>query len=63
MAIPTEPIGSIPGPLKLPGGDCGSTHSADVDYAGLLPSLFELQVGNFYIAPIDPRIETPEEVE
>lgn len=75
-----------------PGGDRDSTHSADVDYSELLPSLFELQVGNFYIAmagekeplrvekmireylkpdqrvfigvvaPIDPRIETPEEV-
>jgi 5-methyltetrahydropteroyltriglutamate--homocysteine methyltransferase len=75
-----------------PGGDRDSTHSADVDYAELLPSLFELKVGNFYIAlagerdrprvlkiireymkpdqrifvgvvaPIDPRIETPEEV-
>jgi 5-methyltetrahydropteroyltriglutamate--homocysteine methyltransferase len=33
-----------------PGADCDSTHSADVDYAELLPSLFELQVGNFYIA-------------
>lgn len=33
-----------------PGGDCDSTHSADVDYAQLLPSLFELNVGNFYIA-------------
>jgi 5-methyltetrahydropteroyltriglutamate--homocysteine methyltransferase len=33
-----------------PGGDCDSTHSADVDYAELLPSLFELRVGNFYIA-------------
>jgi 5-methyltetrahydropteroyltriglutamate--homocysteine methyltransferase len=33
-----------------PGGDCDSTHSADVDYAELLPSLFELNVGNFYIA-------------
>jgi 5-methyltetrahydropteroyltriglutamate--homocysteine methyltransferase len=32
-----------------PGGDRDSTHSADVDYAQLLPSLFELQVGNFYI--------------
>lgn len=32
-----------------PGGDCDSTHSADVDYAELLPSLFELNVGNFYI--------------
>jgi 5-methyltetrahydropteroyltriglutamate--homocysteine methyltransferase len=75
-----------------PGGDCDSTHSADVDYAELLPSLFELKVTNFYIAlagerdraralkiirrylkpqqlifvgvvsPIDPRVETPEEV-
>jgi 5-methyltetrahydropteroyltriglutamate--homocysteine methyltransferase len=75
-----------------PGGDLDSTHSADVDYAELLPSLFELMVGNFYIAlagekdrarvlkiirdymkpgqrifvgvvaPIDPRVETPEEV-
>jgi 5-methyltetrahydropteroyltriglutamate--homocysteine methyltransferase len=75
-----------------PGGDCDSTHSADVDYAELLPSLFQLDVGNFYIAlaaepdrvrvlkiireflqphqrvfvgvvsPIDPRIDTPEEV-
>ncbi len=33
-----------------PGGDRDSTHSADVDYAELLPSLFELRVGNFYIA-------------
>ena len=31
------------------GGDRDSTHSADVDYAQLLPSLFELRVGNFYI--------------
>jgi 5-methyltetrahydropteroyltriglutamate--homocysteine methyltransferase len=75
-----------------PGGDLDSTHSADVDYAELLPSLFQLQVGNFYVAlagekdrprvlkilrdhlrpgvrlfvgvisPIDPRVETPEEV-
>lgn len=75
-----------------PGGDRDSTHSADVDYAELLPSLFELKVGNFYvalageadrvralriirqylkpdqrvfvgvIAPIDPRVETAEEV-
>jgi 5-methyltetrahydropteroyltriglutamate--homocysteine methyltransferase len=75
-----------------PGGDQDSTHSADVDYADLLPSLFELKVGNFYIQlaserdrprvldliaenlqpgqtvfvgvtdPIDPRVETPEEV-
>jgi 5-methyltetrahydropteroyltriglutamate--homocysteine methyltransferase len=75
-----------------PGGDCDSTHSADVDYAELLPSLFELKAGRFYVAlaaendrtrvlkiikrylkpdqrvfigvvaPIDPRIEMPEEV-
>ncbi len=32
-----------------PGGDQDSTHSADVDYAELLPSLFELEAGNFYI--------------
>jgi 5-methyltetrahydropteroyltriglutamate--homocysteine methyltransferase len=75
-----------------PGGDRDSTHSADVDYADLLPSLFELRAGNFYIAlagekdrvrvlkticqylkpdqrafvgvvsPIDPRVDSPEEV-
>jgi 5-methyltetrahydropteroyltriglutamate--homocysteine methyltransferase len=75
-----------------PGGDRDSTHSAEVDYAELLPSLFELQAGNFYvalageqdrvqvlkiirkhmksdqrifvgvIAPIDPHIESAEEV-
>jgi 5-methyltetrahydropteroyltriglutamate--homocysteine methyltransferase len=33
-----------------PGGDCDSTHSADVDYAELLPSLFQLKADNFYIA-------------
>ncbi|WP_214414123.1 cobalamin-independent methionine synthase II family protein [Sphaerisporangium fuscum] len=32
-----------------PGGDQDSTHSADVDYAGLLPKLFQLKAGNFYI--------------
>ena len=75
-----------------PGGDRDSTHSADVDYADLLPSLFQLNVCNFYIAlagerdrvrvletirehlkpehrvfvgvvaPINPSIETPEEI-
>ena len=75
-----------------PGADRDSTHSAEVDYADLLPSLFQLKVGNFYIAlagesdrprilsiirdllkpehrvfvgvvsPIEPRVETPEEV-
>jgi 5-methyltetrahydropteroyltriglutamate--homocysteine methyltransferase len=75
-----------------PGGDRDSTHSGDVDYAELLPSLLELDAKNFYVAlagekdsvrvlklirdnrkpdqrifvgvvsPIDPRIETPEEI-
>ena len=75
-----------------PGGDRDSTHSADVDYAELLPSLFQLKVGNFYVSlagerdrvrvlkiirehlkpdqrvfvgvvsPIDPKVDTPEEV-
>ncbi len=43
-----------------PGGDRDSTHSADVDYAELLPGLFELNVGNFCIAlagePDRPRM-------
>src|ERR1700694_1362857 len=33
-----------------PGNDFAVPHSADVDYAELLPSLFELKAGNFYIA-------------
>jgi 5-methyltetrahydropteroyltriglutamate--homocysteine methyltransferase len=75
-----------------PGGDRDSTHSADIDYGALLPSLFQLNVTNYYIAlagekdrrrvleiirahlrpgqrifvgviaPIDPHLETPEEV-
>jgi len=75
-----------------PGSDRDSTHSLDVDYAGLLPRLFTLNAGSFYVAlaaepdrkrvlriireemqpgqkifvgvvaPIDPRIENPEEV-
>jgi len=32
-----------------PGGDRRSTHSADIDYAALLPSLFRLPAGNFYL--------------
>jgi 5-methyltetrahydropteroyltriglutamate--homocysteine methyltransferase len=32
-----------------PGGDHDSTHSADVDYATLLPDLFRLEVSNFFI--------------
>jgi 5-methyltetrahydropteroyltriglutamate--homocysteine methyltransferase len=75
-----------------PGADRHSTHSGDVDYADLLPSLFELQATNFYVQlasepdrkrvlrmirehakdaqrifvgvidPLDPRVETAEEV-
>jgi len=75
-----------------PGGDRDSTHSADVDYSVLLPSLFSLDVGSFYmqlasepdrrhvlwivrenlrppkrvfvgvIDPINPKVETPQEV-
>jgi 5-methyltetrahydropteroyltriglutamate--homocysteine methyltransferase len=75
-----------------PGGDRDSTHSADVDYADLLPTLFRMDVHDFFIQlaseadrervlriigehatgdrrvfvgvidPIDPRIETAEEV-
>jgi 5-methyltetrahydropteroyltriglutamate--homocysteine methyltransferase len=32
-----------------PGGDLGSAHSRDVDYADLLPLLFGLRAGNFYL--------------
>ena len=32
-----------------PGGDRDSTHSADVDYVGLLPALFRMKAGRFYI--------------
>jgi 5-methyltetrahydropteroyltriglutamate--homocysteine methyltransferase len=75
-----------------PGGDQDSTHTADVDYAALLPGLLELDAGRFYlelagepnrpavletirahvrqgqrifvgvIDPIDPAVETPEQV-
>jgi len=75
-----------------PGGDLDSTHSADIDYAGLLPDLFALDVGNVYVMlageadrartlgliaenlrpdqrifvgvtdPIDPRVESADEV-
>ncbi len=75
-----------------PGGDRDSTHSADVDYAELLPVLFSLDASRFFIQlasepdrprvlafirdhlrpgqqafvgvinPLDPRVETPEEV-
>ncbi|CAF2374813.1 unnamed protein product [Rotaria sp. Silwood2] len=75
-----------------PGGDQDSTHSLEIDYLEVLPTLFELHVGNFYlqlasepnrdrvlacirkymkpwhrifvgvINPIDPIVETPEQV-
>ena len=32
-----------------PGGDCDATHSADVDYAELLPSMFKMNAGYFLI--------------
>jgi 5-methyltetrahydropteroyltriglutamate--homocysteine methyltransferase len=41
-----------------PGGDRDSTHSADIDYADLLPGLFELKLGNFYIALAGERDRT-----
>lgn len=75
-----------------PGGDRDSTHSADVDYGALFPSLFRMNVTNFYVQlaseadreavlrllggyatgtrrifvgvtdPLNPRVETAEEV-
>jgi 5-methyltetrahydropteroyltriglutamate--homocysteine methyltransferase len=38
-----------------PGGDRDSTHSADVDYAGLLPDLFQMNVGRFYLQMASER--------
>jgi 5-methyltetrahydropteroyltriglutamate--homocysteine methyltransferase len=38
-----------------PGSDRDSTHSAEIDYAELLPSLFELNAGNFYVAFAEER--------
>ncbi len=81
-----------------PGGDMDSVHSADVDYADLLPSMFTMNAGYFLmqlasekdkeyvyklvgehsrddangvpqvcfigvIDPLNPRVETPEQVE
>ncbi len=34
---------------SCPGGDHDSTHSADVNYDQLLPKLFQLKAGNFYL--------------
>lgn len=33
-----------------PGADVNSTHSADIKYKYLLPTLFEINAGNFYVA-------------
>jgi 5-methyltetrahydropteroyltriglutamate--homocysteine methyltransferase len=38
-----------------PGGDRDSTHSADVDYAALLPDLFQLKPGRFYLQMASER--------
>jgi 5-methyltetrahydropteroyltriglutamate--homocysteine methyltransferase len=45
----TDAERQIIGVHTCPGGDHDSTHSADIDYAGLLPTLFQLNVGRFYI--------------
>jgi len=80
-----------------PGGDCDSTHSKDVDYSELLPSLFQMNAGYFLVQhaseqdkekvqqligkhirkdakgvkqvcflgvinPLDPTVETPQQV-
>jgi 5-methyltetrahydropteroyltriglutamate--homocysteine methyltransferase len=37
------------GAHACPGGDHDSTHSADVDYAELLPELLQMKVGRFYL--------------
>jgi 5-methyltetrahydropteroyltriglutamate--homocysteine methyltransferase len=34
---------------SCPGGDHDSTHSADISYTDLLPFLFQLNAGNFYL--------------
>jgi 5-methyltetrahydropteroyltriglutamate--homocysteine methyltransferase len=77
---------------SCPGGDHDSTHSADIEYAALLPQLFDLHAGAFYLElageadpeavleavaanlrpgqrvfvgvtdPINPAVETPEQV-
>jgi 5-methyltetrahydropteroyltriglutamate--homocysteine methyltransferase len=38
-----------------PGGDFDSTHSADVDYARLLPDLFHMNAGRFYLQMASER--------
>jgi 5-methyltetrahydropteroyltriglutamate--homocysteine methyltransferase len=43
-----------------PGGDHDSTHSADVDYADLIPDLFKLDAANLYMQLASEK--TPEHV-
>ena len=38
-----------------PGGDFDSTHSAEVNYAELLPDLFQMNVGRFYLQMASER--------
>ena len=38
-----------------PGGDCDSVHSADVDYAELLPSMFQINAGYFLMQMASER--------
>jgi methionine synthase II (cobalamin-independent) len=92
LAQLTDEERSRVGVHTCPGGDQDSTHSADVDYADLLPSLLRMNVANVYVQlasepdrehvlshlaehaigsrrifvgvidPLDPRVETAEEV-
>ena len=52
LSISTLPAADLArlGVHTCPGGDLDSTHSADVEYAELLPSLMQLRVKNFYVA-------------
>jgi len=88
----TDQERALVGVHTCPGGDMDSTHSADIDYAELLPTLFRLNLPNFFVQlsneadrehvlkilgehatgnrrifvgvtdPLNPRIETPDEV-
>ena len=49
LAQLTEAERAKTGVHTCPGGDQDSTHSADVDYEELLPSLFRMNVRNFYV--------------
>lgn len=42
-----------------PGGDCDSVHSADVPYAELLPSMFQMNAGYFLIQLASERQKEP----